>query len=422
VTIDYVEEGSSLRHFDVELGPEQLAEQFERGVNRLRRTVKLPGFRKGKTPKDIIRTRFHSDVLNDAVQDLVSQTVNAELEQRELRPLGDPRISKLESELGKPLRFRASFEIMPAVEAKDYEGLTATEQTTDVTDEQVDAGVTHLREQHARFDPVEDRGAQDHDVVVGDLSESVEGGAERKHEGASFELGSEAYHPVLHEKLQGAEPGQELAFSAPFAADHGDAERAGKTFDVTFTLTELKEKVLPEADDELAKDVGEFDTLDELRAELRSQAETRAKEDDAQHLRNQLLEQLITANAFDAPSALVDYEVQGRLESAARDLQQRGVDPSQAGIDWNALRTEQRPAAENAVKATLLLDSIVKQEDLKETEEELSAEIERAAQALSKSAEAVRAQMMKEGTLERIQSRIRRDKAVDFIKLHAKLK
>ena len=421
--IELVEEGSSLRHLDVELETERLAEEYEKGVARLRRTVKLPGFRKGKIPAEVIRRKFHSDVLSQAVQDLVSHTLAEALKERELYPLGDPRISDLESELGKPVKFRASFEVMPRVEASDYRDLEATERKTEVTEEQVDAGVEQLREQNARFDPVEGRGAQDHDFVMGDLTETgPDGGEPRKHEGVTIEVGSEAYHAKLHEALQGAEAGADVSFTAAFPAEHQDPERAGKTFEASFLVHEVKEKVLPEADDELAKDLGDFDTLDEVRAELRKQGEARAKHDDEQDLRGQLLDQLVAKNPFDPPSSLVDYEVESRLQSAAQDLQRRGIDPAQAGVDWNALRTEQRASAEAAVKATLLLDSIVEQESIEETEEELSAEIGRAAEALQKGPEAVRAQMMKDGTLDRIRSRLRREKAVDFIKSHAKLK
>jgi len=180
--------------------------------------------------------------------------------------------------------------------------------------------------------------------------------------------------------------------------------------------------VLPDADDEFAKDMGDYDTLDEVRAALRSQAEERARRDDEQHLRSQLLEKLIAANTFDAPASLVEHELDGRVEAAARDLYQRGIDPRQAEIDWGKVRDEQRPSAENAVKATLLLDSIVKQEKLETTEEELSEEVEKASKVLEKSVEASRAQMMKDGTLERVRGRLRREKAVDFIKLRAKLK
>ena len=421
--VEYTEEGSSLRHLDIELPAEALDEEFEKGVARLRREIKLPGFRKGKIPKEVIRKRFRADVLEEAVQDLVPKAVNEALRERELYPLGDPKISNLESKLGEPLRFRATFEVMPTVELRTYKGLEASPQTTEVTDEQVEGAIEHLREQHARFDPVEDRGARDGDYVLGDLVETpAEGGAPKRHENVSIEVGSSTYHPKLHEKLQGAEPGTTIELSVSFPADDADPERAGKSFDVQFEVKELKEKVLPDVDDELAKDVGSFDTLDELKAELRRQAEERARREDEQQLRSQLIDKLIEANPFDPPEALVEAELQNRLESAAHDLYQRGIDPNQAGIDWAAVKREQRPSAVEAVKATLLLDRIAQEEKLEVSEEEVMAEIEKAAPALEKSPEAIRAQMMKDGSLERLRGRLRREKAVDFVKQHAKLK
>jgi len=421
--VDYAEEGSALRHLDIELPAEELNDEFEKGVVKLRKSVKLPGFRKGKIPKDVIRSRFHSDVLERAVHDLLNKAVRDALQERELYPLGDPQISNLESKLGEPLRFRASFEVMPDVVAKDYEGLEVTEQKTEVTEEQIDKGIDHLREQNARFDPIEGRGAQDHDFVMGDLIETPSGGgAAERHEGVSFEVGSDAYHEELHEKLQGAEAGAELHFNATFPAEHKDTERRGKSLEVVFEVKELKGKVLPDADDEFAKDIGKHDTLDEVRAELRSHAEERARRDDEQNLRSQLLEKIIAANAFDAPESLVEIELDGRVEAAVRDLYGRGIDPRQAGIDWTKVRSEQRASAENTVKATLLLNSIVKQEKLEETEEEVSVEVEKASKVLEKSLEATRAQMMKDGTLERVRGSLRREKAVDLIKLRAKLK
>lgn len=421
--VDYAEEGSSLRHLDIELPAEELSDEFEKGVAELRKSVKLPGFRKGKIPKEVIRSRFHADVLEQAVHDLLNRALRDALRERDLYPLGDPQISNLDPKLGEPLRFRASFEVMPKVEAHDYKGLEATQPKTEVTEEQIDTGIDHLREQHARFDPVEGRGARDGDFVMGDLIETPStGGPERRHEGVSFEVGSETYHAALHENLQGAEPGSEVKLTAAFPLEHGDRERAGKSFDVVFVVKELKAKVLPEADDEFAKDIGDFDTLDEVRAELRKQAEERARRDDEQQLRAELLEKLIAANEFDPPESLVELELDGRIEAAARDLYQRGIDPRQAGIDWSQVRRDQRRSAENGVKATLLLDSIAKQENLEASEEDIQREVERAAEALEKSPEATRAQMMKDGSLERLRGRLRREKAVDFIKLHAKLK
>jgi len=421
--IEYLEEGSSLRHLDIELPADALADEFEKGVGRLSRTIKLPGFRKGKIPKDVIRARFRGDVLKDAVSDLVPHALGEALKERNLYPLDDPRITKLESDLGKPLRFRASFEVMPEVEAKVYQDLEVVKPNTEVTDEQLAAGIEAIREQHARFDPIEGRGAQDGDFVMGDLTERPQGGGKaEKHEGVTIEVGSDFYHGALHGELQGKTPGDVLRFAASFPAEHPARARAGKSYDVEFHLLELKQKVLPEADDELAKDLGEYQTLSELKAELRKRGEERARHEDEQELRRRLLSKLAEANPLEAPISLVEMELDSRLESALRDLHQRGIDPKATGIDWRKVREDEREGAALAVRVTLLLDKVAEREGLIATEEELEAEIGRYAEAMEKSPAALRAQMAKDGALDRVRGRIRREKAVDFIKQHAKLK
>ena len=403
--IEYVEEGSSLRHLDIELPADKLQEEFDKGVDRLRRSVKLPGFRPGKIPKDVVRSRFRSDVLSQAVQELVPDALNEALRDRNLYPLDDPRISNLESELGKPLRFRASFEVMPEVEVKDYEGITVEAPKTAVTDEQVEKGIEALREQHARFDPIEGRGAHDGDFVMGDLVERPAGGGEaEKHEGVTVEVGSGAYHASLHEKLQGASPNDVLTFTSTFPAEHPNPARAGKSYDVEFHVIELKEKVLPEVDDDFAKDLGDYDTLEELKAELRRRAEETARHQDEAELRSRLLAKLVEANPLDPPEAFVEAELDSRLEAAARDLYRQGVDPNQAGVDWRRLRESERVSAGNAVRATLLLSKLAEQEGLTESDEEVETEIERFAAALEKSGAAVKAQMAKDGSLDRLRS------------------
>ncbi len=421
--VEYLEEGSSLRHLDIELSADALADEFEKGVGRLSRTIKLPGFRKGKIPKDVIRARFRGDVLKDAVSDLVPHALGEALKERNLYPLDDPRITKLESDLGKPLRFRASFEVMPEVEAKVYQDLEVEKPNTEVTDEQLAAGIEAIREQHARFDPIEGRGAQDRDFVMGDLTERPQGGGKaEKHEGVTIEVGSDFYHGALHGELQGKTPGDVLRFTASFPAEHPARARAGKSYDIEFHLLELKQKVLPEADDELAKDLGEYQTLSELKAELRRRGEERAQNEDEQELRRRLLSKLAEANPLEAPISLVEMELDSRLESAVRDLYQRGIDPKATGIDWRKVREDEREGAALAVRVTLLLDKVAEREGLIATEEELEAEIGRYAEAMEKSPAALRAQMVKDGALDRVRGRIRREKAVDFIKQHAKLK
>ncbi len=418
-----MEEGNSLRHLDIEVPAEKLSEEFDKGVQQLRRTVKLPGFRKGKIPKDVIKSRFRGDVMNQIVRDMVPEALGEALREQKLQPISDPRISNLVSDLGQPLSFRASFDVLPEFEAKGHTGIEVEQAHSEVTEEQIDQGVESLRENAARFDPVEGRGAQDGDFVMGNLTERPkDGGQEKTHEGITIELGGGSYHQALHEKLQGANPGETVTFAVTFRPDHPEPGRGGKSFDVDFAFVELKQKVLPEVDDELAKDVSDCDSLEELRNHLRKQAEEEGRRRDDLELKNRLFDKLIEANPFDAPESLVEHELDNRVEEMARGLAQRGIDPRNAGIDWQSLRADQREAAVKTVKTTLVLERIVAQEELKETEEDVEKEIEETAKAMNKSGEAVRAHLMKEGGMDRLRQNIRRGKAVDFIKQHAKLK
>jgi trigger factor len=418
------EEGLSKRRLDVEIPAETVSQAFEKEVARFGRSLKLPGFRKGKIPKDLVKTRFRTEVLDEVLRDLVPQGLQQALNQHALHPIGDPRIHDLKIELGKPLSFKASFEVMPKIEAKNYKGLSVGAPSAEVKDEDIENRLQSLRDQAARFDPVKDRGARDGDFVAGTLIEKAADGKgpARKQEGALIEVGADVYHPGLHEKLQGAKSGDSVSADVVFPDDHPDPKRAGKAFSVQMENIEVKEKVLPELDDELAKDLGQFENLAELRARLREQAEEERRREADQELRNQLLEKLIEANPFDPPEALVEHELDQRIEDMVRSLVDRGIDPSRAKIDWRELREGQRESAVRSVAATILLDRIVEQENLKETEEAIEKEIERGASAIKKSPQAVRAQLMKEGGLERLKRRLRRELAVDLLRESARIK
>lgn len=418
------EEGLSKRQLDVEIPPEMVTEAFEKEAARFGRSLKLPGFRKGKIPKDLVKTRFRSEILDEVLRDLVPQALQQALNQYSLQPVGDPRVHDLKIELGQALSFKASFEVMPKIEAKNYQDLKVTARDGKVKEEDIEARLQSLREQAARFDPVSDRGARDGDYVVGTLIEKAADGKgpAKKQEGVLLEVGADIYHPSLHEKLQGVKSGESVSADVDFAKDHPDPQRAGKAFSVQMENIEVKEKVIPELDDEFAKDLGQFENLDELREHVRKQVEEEARQEADQDLRNQLLEKLIEANPFDPPEALIEHELDQRIEDMARSLVDRGIDPTKAKIDWRELREGQRESAVRSVAATILLDRIAEQENLKETEEAIEKEIERGASAIKKSPQAVRAQLMKEGGLERLKRRLRRELAVDLLRESARIK
>lgn len=421
--IDYVEEGSCLRRLNIEVPEQEVTSAFEQEADRLSRSLKLPGFRKGRIPKDLVKNRFRAEILSQVARELVPEALNRALSERSLTPIGEPRVDQVDMDAGRPLRFRASFEIMPQIEVQGYKNLEVVERSAEVTDEDVDKHLEALRDRAAEFHPVEGRGAREGDLARGNLHEQVEEGRgpTRTREGVLIEVGSGSYHPALHEALDGAGPGDQVTAKASFAADHPDPDRAGKTFDVRFELLELKEKLLPQMDDELAKDLGEFESLAELRAHVREQVQLEARRQAEQDLRRQLLDKLVEANAFDAPETLVEQEMDRRVEEAARSLIDRGLDPRRAAVDWQALREEQRDASRRSVQASILLDRIVAQENLWETQEDVDAEIKRIASELKRGVEAVRAQLMKEGALERLRQRLRREKAVDLLRQNARI-
>lgn len=420
--VECVEEGLCKRHLDIEIPPQSVTKAFDDEVEQYRRTLKLKGFRKGKLPKELVRTRFRAEILNQVVQEILPKALQQALKEQGLSPIGEPELSNLEVDVDKPLKFRASIEIMPQIEVEKWKGLEAVEQKTDVSDEEIEKHLETLRERAARFDPVEDRGARDGDFIIGSILEQPEGGGpENRQDGALIEVGTSAYHPTLDEKLQDAKSGDKLNFRVTFPADHPDKDKADKTYDVTVDVTEIKEKVLPKLDDELAKDLGEFGTLEELKKHVRDQAEAEARFNDEQHLRGQLLEKLIEANTVEAPPSLVEHEMDRRVEELARSFTDRGLDPSGSGIDWRDVREKQRESSEQSVKATMLMDRLAEQDNLQETEEEVDQEIERIASSVKKTTDVVRAQLMKEGGLERIRRRIKRDKAFDLIRENARL-
>ena len=420
--VECVEEGLCKRHLDIEIPPQSVTKAFDDEVEQYRRTVKLKGFRKGKLPKELVRTRFRAEILNQVVQEILPKALQQALNEQGLSPIGEPELSNLEVDVDQPLKFRASIEIMPQIEVEKWKGLEAVEQKTEVSDEEIEKRLESLQERAARFDPVEDRGARDGDFIIGSILEQPEGGGpESRQDGALIEVGTSVYHPTLHEKLQGAKSGDKLSFRVTFPADHPDKDKADKTYDVTVDVNEIKEKVLPKLDDELAKDLGEFETLEELKKQVRDQAEAEARINDEQHLRSQLLEKLIQANAFEAPPSLVEHEMDRRVEELARSFTERGLDPSGSGIDWRDVREKQRESSAQSVKATILMDRLAEQDNLKETEEEVDREVERIASSVKKTTDVVRAQLMKEGGLERIRRHLKRDKAFDLIRENARI-
>jgi trigger factor len=447
--VEYSEETSVRKSLAFEIEAEVVSREIAARAQHYARRVKIPGFRPGKIPPEVIKQRFRQQVLEDVAEKLVNQVVHEELEGRGLRPLATPRVTDLKIDEGQPLTFRAVFETLPLVELPEYKGLQVKARTAEVEEADVERELARLREEAARFDPVEGRPAAPGDFVVLDVDSrripetdqeerraepdslprserGAQGGAAQrppaqKDENVLVEVGSADNHQDLNAALTGMGPGETKDVRLVYAEDHPSKSLAGQTRDYTVTMKAVKVKVLPALDDEFAKDLGEWDSLSALRDTVTQRLRDAAERKADREVKSALLESLVEKAGFEVPEALVERHMNARTESAARGLAYQGVDPTKVGMDWKKYREDQRDDSVKAAKADILLDEIARREGIQASDAEVDAEVGRYAESLKKSKESVRARMEKEGDLAVLRARIREEKTLDLLKANARL-
>jgi trigger factor len=420
--VEYVEESGVRKSLNFEIEADVVSKEIDARARELARKVRIPGFRPGKVPTDVVRKRFRDQVLMDVAEGLVNKVVPEELKGRGLEPLANPEVKDLKIEENQPMTFRAVFETLPLVELPNYRGLEAKTRKPSVSDEDAQKELDRLREENARFDAIEGRPADKGDYALLDIVfRPAEGGKGGHDENVLVEIGTEDNHPDLNAALLGMSPGETKEVRLNYAEDHPSERLRGKVVDYTLTLSSLKKKMVPAADDEFAKDLGEFGSLEELKADLKKRlvdAEERRIDHEAKH---ELLKALVAQASFEVPDALVARHLDDRTETFARQLIAQGIDPTKAKIDWKAFRESQREDAIGAAKGDILLHEIAQRERIEVTPPELEAELQRIATRLGKSKEALRHQMEKEGEISALRGRLREGKTLDLLKANARL-
>jgi trigger factor len=403
----------------VEIPTDVVSSEIDRVARDYSRKARVPGFRPGKTPPRVIKQRFKEQILHDVAHDLIPRAVDDALREQGLEAVDTPDVRDVSLHEGQPLTFTASFDTVPDFDPGDLSTITYKRASNAISDDAVDLALQRLRDRGARFEPVEGRGVDHGDTVVLDLERRDAGGAPDKHSDVSIELGAKANPPGFDEQLLGLDVGATKEFTIHYPADYPIGELANTDVSYTVTVKGLKRRVLPELDDEFAKDLGEFETLDGLKTRVREDLEHEAKHAAEREDRAELMKQLATRLPFDVPPSMVEREVERRLEDFARRLIDQNVDPRTAGIDWNAFRESQREVAREAVAAALVLDAITRRERLEVSEEEVEREVDRYAERSGRTAAAVRAALEKEGGLSRVYAGLRREKSIDFVLAHA---
>jgi trigger factor len=405
----------------IEIPTEVVDAEINRIARDYTKQARIPGFRPGKVPPTLVKQRFREQILHDVMHGLIPRAVDEALQARGIEPVDTPDIKDVALREGHPLTFTAAVETVPPVDPGDLSTVTLREASTEVDEAAVEQAIQRLRSQAAKFEPVEGRPVADGDSVVLDIERRAAGEEPERHEGVTVELGSPANPPDFDANLTGLTPGETKTFTVRFPESYPVPDMAGAEVTYTVAVKEIRRKVLPEIDDEFAKDLGAFDSLDALRERVRTDLQAEAEEAARRQLRNDLLRQLAERVTFRVPAVLVEREIDRRLEEFVRQLMQQRIDPRQSGIDWGQFRESQREAAQAAVASALVLDEVARRENLTVAPEDVDKEIEAYATRAGRTPAAIRAQIEKEGGLGRLAAGLRREKAVDFALSRAKM-
>ena len=409
---------STRREIAVEIPVEEVNRETASLIQKYQKLARIPGFRRGHVPASIIRQRFSEDLKSDVVEALVPKYFRKEADKQGLIPVSQPQVTDLHLKDNEPLRFKATFEVMPEIKVDGYKELRAEKSEVTVTDEEVQQSLDGVREQHATFTSVEGRTLADGDYAQVSLDGKPKDGEDKPvhMDEVLVEIAGKNTMPEFSENLRGASPGDERVFEVVYADDAQEQRLAGKTFTYTVKVQSIKQKTLPELDDQFATQLGEFKTLDEVRQRIREGMESERKHTAEHEAKDKLVAELVKRSEFEVPEALVDRQIDVRLERGLRALAAQGMKAEDIKkMDLNRLRVGQREQAVQEVKASLLLDKIAEEEKIEVSDEEIDREIDALATQSKQTPEAIRARLTRDGALDRIRNRIRSEKTLDFL-------
>jgi len=411
-------ESATKREIQVEIPVEDVNRQTDSLIQKYQKVARIPGFRRGHVPASIIRQRFSEEIKTDMVEALIPRYFRREAERLSLHPVSQPRVTDLHLHEGEPLRFKAAFEVLPEIKLEGYKELRADKPEIAVSEADVEQALVDLRERHASFNPVEGRALADGDFAQVSLDGNPKTGeGQPVHmDEVLVEIAGKDTMPEFTEHLRGTSAGDERTFDVNYPEDTQDKRLAGKTFSYAVKVQSIKQKSLPELNDEFAKQLGELQTVDDVRKAIREQIESERKHQAERDAKEKLVGELIQRNDFEVPESLIEQRIDIRLEQGLRALAARGLTAEQMKkMDLQRLRVGQREQAIHDVKAALLLERVAEEENIQVSDEELDRELESLARQSKQTSEAVRARLTRDGGLDRIRTRIRNEKTLDFL-------
>ena len=418
--LNYEDLSSVKKAVEVEIPADLISNEAKRVTNEFSRHTKLPGFRPGKVPTNIVRTRFAKEIQDEVMSRLLPRSFRDAIADKGVEPVGDPQLQHIDPYIeGAPVKYKAEFEVKPHIELREYRGIEIDEPKIEVNDSDVDSMIERLRDQASSYRVEAERGLEDGDFAMVEISTSGEG-VEPETRSGHFRVGEETPLPELHEALRGKKPGEAGSFDKNYGDDANNEKFRGKTIHYDVTLKEIRVQEKPEVTDDFAKSVGGWDSVQQMRDTIAADIRKHREFEALRVKKNQIGEHLLGIHDFDVPDALVEEELGKSLQNYARFLASQGIDIEKADLDWNKISEDFRPEAVKRVKRGLILEAIAKRENVVVSDVEVDAEIRRAANESGRDFAEVKHRLVHDGGYEALRASLAQEKALEFVLKEAK--
>ncbi len=406
----------------VEVDSSAVQKEYDEFYKAIAPQAKVPGFRPGKAPREVLMMHYQGEAQETVLKNLISDSYRQAVSEKALEPLGHPRIQDVHFH-DSHLTYKACIEVRPKIKLSRITGLSAKKEAAAVKTEEIDQSLNYIRESLAQYKAVEDRPAQMGDFVIADYVCLVEGKEADKRNDDWFELREEEFLKGFSSQLAGIRPGEEREVRVTFPENAQRQEFSGKPAVFKIKAKELKLKILPELNDDLAKDAGDYQTLAELKSKIEKDLLARKEQEKETQFENALLDELLKHNKIDLPSGLVERRLSYLMEKVRHDFMSGGRSEEDFEKEKGNLETKLEPEARRQVHLAFLLDEIAVKEGIQVLEEELKEKYNQFAQRYKQPVEQIeKYYMQKEEALDALRDQIRNEKTIEFLKKNAKVK
>jgi trigger factor len=400
---------------EVEIPADRISSEAQRVTTEFSRHAKLPGFRPGKVPANVVRTRFAKEIQEEVMSRLLPLSFREAIADKNVEPVGDPRLQRIDPYIeGAPVKYKAEFEVKPQIELRDYRGIEIDDPKIEVSDSDVENMIERLRDQASSYRVESERGLQDDDFAVVDITTSGEN-VDSETRSGHVRVGEETPLPELHDALRGKKTGHTASFDKTYGEDASNEKFRGKNIHHDVTLKEIRVQEKPDVTDDFAKSVGGWENVEQMREAITGDIRRHREMETLRSKKNQIGERLLALHEFDVPETLIDEELGKSLQNYARFLVSQGIDLEKAELDWQKIGEDFRPEAIKRVKRGLILEAIARKEGLIVSDVEVDAEIRRAANESGRDFAEVKHRLRQDGGYEALRTSLSQEKALELL-------